>query len=255
MDIRVGTSGYDYPDWQGILYPTNLARQSYLEAYSQAFKTLELNFSYYGMPKYPNILTMVNRANSSMDFSIKAHKSLTHEIDLKTFKESAKEYLDGIRPLIDFNRLAAILFEFPSSFHYEFDQRKYLDKLLLEFVGLPCVVEFRNKEWFNERVFEGLTQRNVGLCLMDMPENAMPSGIQTAITSDTTYIRLHGRNQENWWTGNNVSRYDYLYTTSELHEWVVRIREAKTQKVRVYFNNHARGNAVKNAKQLEEMII
>jgi uncharacterized protein YecE (DUF72 family) len=201
-------------------------------------------------------MDMINRALPPMDFSIKAHQSLTHEIEPATFRESVKAYLEGIRPLVEFNRLSAILFEFPYSFHYEPDQRIYLDKLLNEFKGFPAVVEFRNKDWFNERVFDGLAQRKVGLCFMDMPANAMPEGIKTAITSDITYIRLHGRNEANWWEGTNVSRYDYHYSKSELQEWVLRIGEAKetSKKVRVYFNNHAHGNAVQNAKDMEELL-
>jgi uncharacterized protein YecE (DUF72 family) len=256
IDIRVGTSGFDYPDWAGILYPPDLPRRQFLEVYSQTFSTLELNFSYYGMPTYSKSMDMVNRANPKMDFSIKAHQSLTHKIDPSSLTSSAQEYLAGIQPLMDFNRLSAILFEFPYSFHYEPDHRIYLDKLLNEFKGLPVVVEFRHKDWFNERVFEGLAKRQVGLCLMDMPANAMPEGIKTALTSDICYIRLHGRNEANWWEGNNVSRYDYHYSKGELSDWVLRINDAKekTKKIRVYFNNHARGNAVQNAKDMKDLL-
>jgi len=189
-----------------------------------------------------------------MDFSIKAHQSLTHKIDLLHWKECAKEYREGIVPLIKSNRLAAILFEFPYSFHYIPDNRTYLDELIKDFNNLPVVIEFRNKEWFSERVYEGLAKRNIALCLMDMPNCYAPQ-MPDEIISDIMYIRFHGRNENNWYSGTNVSRYDYLYNEPELKEWVLRVnkQKEKTKKIRIYFNNHAKGNAVKNANMLKEM--
>jgi uncharacterized protein YecE (DUF72 family) len=256
IDIRIGTSGYDYPEWAGVLYPSEIKRSNYLEYYSKVFTTLELNFSYYGMPKEITLLNMINRAQSSMDFSIKAHQSLTHNIDQLKLKDYAKEYREGIHPLIRFNRLAAILFEFPFSFYYQPDNRKYLDKLLQEFTEYPIVIEFRNKDWYNQRVLDELMRRKICLCLMDMPENAMPTDILPTITSDLIYIRFHGRNAINWWNGNNVSRYDYLYNKDEMRDWSIKIidMEEKVKTIRIYFNNHARGNAVQNARMLNKLI-
>jgi uncharacterized protein YecE (DUF72 family) len=254
MDIRVGTSGYDYPDWAGILYPNDLPRDEYIKVYGQAFSTLELNFSYYRMPSAHNLETMIFRANRSMDFSIKANKALTHEV--KDWKADTKKYLAGIEPLINFHRLATILFEFPSSFHYVPDNRIYLANLLDEFKSLPVVVEFRNKDWFTERVYEGLAKRNVSLCYMDLPSSALKQEIKMPVNQEIVYWRLHGRNDTNWWNGDNVSRYDYLYSHDELAEVANQLHETgiKTKMVRVYFNNHAKGNAVQNAKEMGELL-
>jgi len=253
-DIRIGTSGFDYADWEGVLYPSGTKKTSYLEIYSENFSTLELNFSYYAMPKAQNLTKMLDRTRPSMDFSIKANKTLTHEIDESKWSENVKEYTEGILPLAEANRLSAILMEFPQSFHYEPNERRYLDKLLTQFDSFPVVVELRNKDWNNPRVIDALAKRNIGFCLMDMPFHDNEEKIP--ITSDLLYIRLHGRNAENWWTGNNISRYDYLYNNEELNFWVKSVRESeeKVKRVRIYFNNHAKGKAVENAKMIEELL-
>ncbi|MEI6874569.1 MAG: DUF72 domain-containing protein, partial [Spirochaetota bacterium] len=145
-DLRIGTSGYDYPEWKGVFYPPELPRNDFLAAYAGRFSTLELNFSYYGMPKAASIAALIDRARSPrLDFSIKAHRSLTHEIDPASYKEGAKEFRAGIGPLVRAGRLAAILLEFPFGFAYRPDERRYLEHILAEFEGLPLVVEFRHE--------------------------------------------------------------------------------------------------------------
>ncbi len=255
-DIRIGTSGYDYPEWRDALYPPGIQRKDYLSVYSRQFATLELNFSYYRMPEARGIGSLIDRADPALDFSIKAHRSLTHTIDASALGENAGGYLEGIEPLLAKERLFAVLFEFPYSFHYTPDNRVYLDRLLGEFTGIPSVVEFRNSGWFTDRVYDGLRERGASLCRTDMPASVLDPPAENVPAFDLAYLRFHGRNAADWWKGDNVSRYDYLYNREELLEWAGRLKsgEEKARRLRIYFNNHAKGNAVRNALMMKALM-
>jgi len=253
--IIIGTSGYSYKDWVGIIYPEGTKEKDFLQLYSQEFKMVELNFSYYKQPEAKMLQTMVNQTSSDFLFCIKAHKSLTHEIDAQ-LSENIAIFKRGISPLIDASKLGVVLFQFPYSFHYTDVNRKYLDELLRAFAGIPLVVEFRNDEWQKDSVYMGLKDRGIGLVNVDEPALKRLPKPTNLVTSDYAYIRLHGRNKANWWSGNNTTRYDYLYSEGELAEWLPRIMEIiKTAKLLlVAFNNHYKGQAVQNARQLQALL-
>ncbi len=255
-DIRVGTSGYDYPEWEGVLYPKGLGRKEYLGAYSESFGTVELNFSYYGMPKAENLRQMLYRTRRPIDFSVKANRTLTHEVNPATWKDSALEFRRGVEPLAEAGKLAAVLLEFPFEFRYRVEERRYLDRLLAELAGLPLVVEFRSAEWYAARVFEGLRARGAGFCVVDLPRLEGLPPVADLVTADLAYVRFHGRNGANWWGGDASFRCDYLYAAEELSGWVPRLEamSARAKTLRAYFNNHARGQAVKNARELAVLL-
>lgn len=254
-DIRIGTSGYDYPEWEDLLYSKGTGRKEYLGAYSEVFGTVELNFSYYGMPRPENIRELLARTRRPIDFAIKANQALTHKIDPATWEDSVSAFLKGISPLGEADRLCAVLIGFPYSFHYRDEERRYLDRLLKELAAFPLVVEFRNSEWFNARVIDGLKKRRVGLCSVDLPRLEGLPPLSDLVTSDLAYVRFHGRNEAAWWSGDAGTRYEYLYSRDELNAWIPRLEAMSTQakKIRVYFNNHRRGDAVTNATGLRAL--
>lgn len=255
-DLRIGTSGYDYPEWAGPFYPRGLGRREYLGYYSEHFGSIELNFSYYGMPRAEKLLDLLSRTRRPIDFSIKAHQSLTHKIDSATWKDSLDLFRKGITPLHKGGRLFAVLLSFPFSFHYREEERRYLARLLQGLKGLPLVVEFRNAEWFNARTIDGLKERKVGLCAVDLPRLEGLPPLSDLVTSDIAYVRFHGRNGENWWAGNSSSRYEYLYSKEELETWIPRLEAMSCQAraIRLYFNNHPRGDAPANARELTALV-
>lgn len=254
--IRIGTSGYSYKDWVGVLYPSDTRASDYLKFYSSEFDVAELNFSYYRMPEAQLSARMVSVTPPEFLFSVKAHKTLTHQFSLVGMASDVAEFVRGIDPIVEASKLAVILLQFPFSFHYNRDNREYLNKLCAQFGQLPLAVEFRNRYWQRDSVYEGLRERNVTYVNVDEPELSGLPLAQDIITSGTGYVRFHGRNSGNWWTGDNVSRYDYLYSDSELGEWVPRIEAmaAQASLVLVVFNNHSRGQAVKNARKLRQML-
>ncbi len=254
--ILVGTSGYSYTEWVGPVYPAGTTQGDYLGLYSRMFSTVELNFSYYRMPTAEQMRNLLKQADGRLTFSIKANEALTHTVETATWRQQATTFNEAVQPLQEAGKLGAVLLQFPYSFHYEPDQRRYLDALLRQMAPLPLSVEFRNGLWYNNRTFDALRERGVALTSVDLPAlNGLPPVVD-AVTSKLAYIRLHGRNKETWWGSDAAARYDYLYNKQELEAWVERIRAIARQAamILVYFNNHRRGQAVANAKSLLELL-
>ncbi|MDR1957218.1 MAG: DUF72 domain-containing protein [Treponema sp.] len=254
--IQIGTSGYAYAEWVGPVYPAGTKPDAYLHTYAGLFATVELNYSYYRMPSAEQLAGLMRKAPGTLSFSIKAHASLTHKRDQFTWKEQAQAFLDAVEPLRQAQRLEAALFQFPYSFHYEPENRRYLDRLLGAFREIPRVVEFRNAQWYQDRVIDGLRERPVTLAAVDLPALAGLPPTLEQVTSPLGYIRLHGRNKEAWWGADGAARYAYRYDEGELHGWGERIRRMQTQaeRILVYFNNHPQGQAAVNAQRLQELL-
>jgi uncharacterized protein YecE (DUF72 family) len=244
-DVAIATSGYSYDDWRGAFYPEALPKDDFLRYYALFFPFVELNFSYYAMPKASSLAAMAARTPSSFRFSIKAHKSLTHEPGA-AWRDDAVAFAKAVGALADAGRLAAVLVQLPYRFHHTPDNRSYLAALLAALAPLPLVVEFRNDEWRGERVYDELDRRGVGVAMVDRPELPGLPAIDERVTGGLAYMRFHGR---------NASRYDYLYSKEELAVTVPRLkRMAKAGNLLVAFNNHARANAVRNAGELKELL-
>jgi len=254
-EILIGTSGYSYNEWVGCVYPEGTKQKDFLSCYSELFPTVELNFSYYSMPKAQNLEKML-KEGGNLTFSIKAHRTLTHEIDPSLWENEAKTYLSAIEPMMKAGRLEAVLFQFPYSFHYTDDNRRYLDKLLKYFKEVPLAVEFRTADWCITKVIESMKIREIPLVSLDMPELPKLPPAMDIVTAQLSYIRLHGRNKESWWGNNDHARYDYLYTDNEIEVWAARIKRVSEQakRVLVYFNNHPFGKAVRNAQTLVKLL-
>ena len=255
-EILVGTCGYSYNEWVGPVYPQGTNKDQFLTLYAGRFNTVELDFAYYSMPQAVNIQRMADDA-PGLSFAVKAHQSLTHKVEAAKWKDEAKAYLRGIEPLLKKGCLEAVLLQFPFSFHYEADNRRYLAQLLDEFIGISVAVEFRNAEWMNNRVLDGLKERGAALVGLDMPDlKGLPSTADV-VTSPLAYFRLHGRNKETWWGSDSAARYDYLYSDSELAAITERVKQivANARRLVIYFNNHARSQAVMNAETLKKMLV
>lgn len=262
--IVIGTSGYSYKDWKGVFYPEDLSSKDYLSYYSKHFSSVELNFSYYKQPEASHLERMLLKTEDDFLFTVKAHQSLTHDRG-DGWKEEGRRFIEGISPMAAAKQLAAVLLQFPYSFHYTRENRIYLARLCEFFKsshGLPLAVEFRNREWQQESVYNELRQREVSAVLTDSPAlKGLPEDLpgketmDRGLTGKIAYLRFHGRNRENWWEGDNASRYDYLYSEEELTPWVSFLIEAalKTSLILVYFNNHHKGQAVQNGLTLRRL--
>ena len=253
--VLVGTSGYSYDDWVGPFYPAGTTRQDFLSLYAREFPVVELNFSYYQQPNPRMLERMAAGTPPGFTFALKAHRSMTHEIG-ESWEKDIAQFRAGLQPLFDAGKLGAVLLQFPYSFAYSPESRSRLAVLCEKLDGLPLAVEFRKREWMREQVFEGLRRRGVSLVSVDEPDlpNLLPPTTET--TGRFGYVRFHGRNKEAWWTGDNASRYDYLYKDDELGEWVQRIKSImeRVPVLLLFFNNHWRGNAAQNAREMRRLL-
>ncbi|MEW5815440.1 MAG: DUF72 domain-containing protein [Spirochaetota bacterium] len=253
--IFLGTSGYSYKDWIGPFYPQGMNPLKFLSYYAQFFPFVELNYSYYRQPDPLLTEKFIAQTPPHFLFSIKAHQSLTHQVTTNWQKEAAR-FKTGVAQLARQNRIAAVLLQFPFSFHYTRENRVYLGNLCTELHNLPLVVEFRNREWQNENVYGEMKERLLGLAVVDTPPLKGLPIPKTVATANISYIRFHGRNARNWWTGDNTTRYDYLYSVEELEEWIPPLLDL-SQKARLLllvFNNHFKGQAVTNAFQMKKLL-
>ena len=254
--IFIGTSGFSYNDWKDIFYPIHLPQSDFLSFYCQEFNTVELNFSYYRMPKFSQCRQMVEKSGNRVEFVIKAFKGLTHEITDQSISEVLPQFKESITPFLQSNTLGAVLVQLPQSFHYTPSSRVYLQSLIKGFQPIPVCVEFRQKEWLKDSVYATLKELNAGfVCVDEPPLKGLLPPVAVA-TSDIGYIRFHGRNRSKWYTGDSKERYDYLYSEDELTAWVPKIDRLaeQTEKVFVFFNNHKNAQAVINARMMINLL-
>jgi uncharacterized protein YecE (DUF72 family) len=216
---------------------------------------VEIDYSWYVMPKAGTLRNMAEQSMSGFLFSIKAHRSLTHEVS-EDWRGRASEFAKAVEALAETGKLAAILIQLPYRFSYTSENRLYLAELCASLGSFPIVVEFRNSDWYRQNVYDGLAQRNIGLAVLDRPELPGLPPETIIVTSPLVYYRLHGRNADLWWSGDATSRYEYDYSDAELKE---RARSLKgipgsVSKVLVAFNNHSKGYAPKNAKKMADIV-
>ncbi|MCP4602515.1 MAG: DUF72 domain-containing protein [Proteobacteria bacterium] len=252
--ITIGTSGFDYADWRGFFYPERLSRKTWLSYYAEQFAALELNFSYYCMPKPGQLASMIERTGGKVEFAIKAHRSMTHERTASDADYS--EFLGAVKELRQADRLGSVLAQFPYSFRQNEQNRVYLSRLV-ERIGSPLVLELRRSDWVTDPVLQWLERLGVGFCCVDEPhiKGLMPP--DAIATASPAYVRFHGRNAAKWYEHDRAEeRYDYRYNPSELKEWTLKIKkiEQKAGKVLVFFNNHFQAQAVDAAKIMERLL-
>jgi uncharacterized protein YecE (DUF72 family) len=257
--ILVGPAGWSYTDWEGIVYPHHKPRGFHEAAYlAQFFDTIEINTTFYSPPRAEVVKAWARRVafNPNFKFSAKLWKRFTHERnanlqDEKTFKQ-------GLAPLMDLGRLGALLLQMPWSFRNTPENHDYLSGLVMQFMEFPLVLEVRHSSWNKPEVFEWLAGLGVGFCNIDQPVIGQSIAPSARATAPVGYVRLHGRNYENWFTSNEhpEERYNYLYSLAELEPWVARIQNIaqRAEVTIVITNNHFQGKAIANALQLISLL-
>jgi uncharacterized protein YecE (DUF72 family) len=253
--IKIGTSGFSYPEWKGHFYPEKLQPQHMLAYYAQHFPAVEINSTYYHIPPARNMAAMAKRAEGRLEFAVKAHQEMTHARD--KYAETLPHFRDAIGPLRDAHCLGCVLVQFPFSFKSSPRNADLLRRMADDLRPDRVVVEFRHRGWITEETFSLLKNLGLSYCCVDEPHlpNLPPPVVRA--TASPAYVRFHGRNREKWWAHAEAwERYDYLYTEAELQDWVPHIRSlaSEAQKCFAFFNNHARGQAVTNAKMLATLL-
>lgn len=259
-NLFIGTSGYSYGEWvDSGFYPDGTHSSNMLDHYTRIFHTTELNYTWYQMPKAPAIERMCMRVPDHFRFAAKLTRTMTHEIKKGQWAKETLLYRQGIEPLVSSGKLLCVLIQLPPYFKRTPQFRNYLAALLDELTGLPLAVEFRHDSWVNDKVFAELERRRITLVCVDEPDlpGLLPR-LDTVTNPDLFYVRFHGRNARGWRSGNMQKQFDYDYADWELKEWADIIqnnlmRGAETGGI--YFNNHVRGQAPKNALRLISLLL
>jgi uncharacterized protein YecE (DUF72 family) len=269
--IYVGTAGWSYKDWEGIVYPAQIKKSQHpVEYMAKYFDMIEINTSFYGhiKPEWGKLWCRKARhVNPRFLFTAKLNRAFTHSpiaVVESTSADTVQIGPDderlakaGLDSIASENMLGALLMQFPISFKNTDRNRDYLDGLLDKFGQYPLVVEVRHNGWTNEGTLRYFAQKHVAFCNIDQPLLGKAVTPSSQVTSPIGYVRLHGRNYEQWFDSDSRNdRYNYLYTRPELEKWTERIQvvAGKAQKTFVVANNHFEGKAAVNALQLKSML-
>jgi uncharacterized protein YecE (DUF72 family) len=270
--IRIGTAGWSYKDWDGIFYPPEVQRRKVhpLEYLAYFFDVVEINTSFYGPLKPELVKLWVRRAaaaNPNFQFTAKLHRAFTHSpmavmeptsaATIKPTDEDEAAVREGLDALAGEGKLGALLIQFPVSFKNTLLNREYLDTLLRQFIEYPRVVEVRHSSWDNAETLAEFSRKNVSFCNIDQPTigNSLPP--TEYVTAPVGYVRLHGRNYDQWFDfESRDDRYNYLYTRPELEGWKTKIENIaeRAHVTYVITNNHYQGRAGANALELKSML-
>jgi uncharacterized protein YecE (DUF72 family) len=236
--LFIGTSGWSYSHWAGKFYPVEIPKTRWLEYYQRHFATVEINSSFYRLPKDTTLQKWREGVPGKFIFAVKASRYITHIKKLNDPVESSKLFLARARLLGD--KLGPILFQLPPGLKVRSDR-------LGELLGwlprdLRYCFEFRHTSWFCKEVYDLLRRYNSALCIADSPK--FPMVMQR--TADFSYLRLHG----------STILYQSRYTADELRIWAERIQRILDEgaDVYVYFDNDAEGYAVMNALELVSLL-
>jgi uncharacterized protein YecE (DUF72 family) len=268
-NIRIGTAGWSYKDWEGVFYPPGMSRrkQHPLQLVAQCFDMVEINSSFYGHIK-PEIAKLWSRivsdVNPNFVFTAKLHRSFTHSplsameptsaVSIRPNDEDERLARQGLEALAATGKFGALLIQFPVSFKNTALNREYLETLLRQFIEYPRAVEVRHSTWNNPETIAYFSERNVSFCNIDQPQIGRSLEPTSHVTSAVGYVRLHGRNYDQWFEAEKCAdRYNYLYKASELEGWKERIEDiaAKAKITFVVTNNHFEAKAGVNALQLK----
>jgi len=220
--VRIGCSGWNYKDWRQSFYPKGLPARLWLERYAEAFDTVEINNTFYRLPKQSAVENWVKQTPSGFVFTVKASRYLTHIKRLTTVEEGVKLLYERIEPLAQSPKMGPVLWQLPGNFQRDDERLRGALKGLPK--GRHCF-EFRHPSWFCDEVYKLLRRHRVALVIGDTPERPFQTH---EFTAAWTFVRFHYGHRGR---GGN-------YSHTELEEWAERIRDWRERvEVYAYFNN------------------
>ena len=236
LNIRIGTSGWTYPHWKEVFYPTGWPKSRWLEYYAQHFDTVELNATFYRLPNLKTFENWKARTPDHFLWALKANKYITHTKRLKEPEESLQRFYTAASGLKE--KLGPILFQLPPSL--SFDEIVFEDFCQSLNLSQQHTLEVRHPSWISDRLFAILEKHNISFCIAD---TAGRYPYHEVITADFVYIRLHG----------STKLYASDYSEGELQAWAEKIKAWKKE-THLFFDNDFGGYAVKNAKRFKEIL-
>lgn len=238
MSVCIGTSGWYYPHWVGPLFPRAMPRIDWLSHYARRFRCVEINHSFYRLPRADSVRTWLQRTPRDFRFTLKASRFITHMKKLQDCREPLDTLLAFAKPFGE--RLAAVLFQLPPHWRVNLGR---LDEFLALLPQRPaCAIEFRDPSWFVDDVYRLLEGYGVGFCQFDLAGFASP----TVVTDRLVYVRLHGPEVA----------YAGSYADADLRAWAARLGDwdAHGHDVFVFFDNDRDAAAVRDADRLARLV-
>jgi uncharacterized protein YecE (DUF72 family) len=239
-DVRIGCSGWNYSHWRnGVFYPPRLAPRDWLAFYARHFDTVEVNATFYRLPRREVVANWVRGSPATFLFTVKSSRYLTHVKRLTDLDSGLRLFYDRIAPLVRSPKLGPVLWQLPPTFQRDDERLAAALERLPE--GRHCF-EFRHESWFAPAVYELLRARGVALVIGDHPARPFQTH---ELTADWTFVRFHwgARGQR----GN--------YSKTELEEWAERIEGWRDRiDVYAYFNNDWEGFAIRNGLWLRQRL-
>lgn len=276
----IGTCGYSYPGeppngWSGVFYPKGGKKPvNELEFYAGYFNAVEINSTFYRPASAAMARGWVNKTPADFVFTVKAWQKFTHAAKLgdgasdtgerwAPFERADVErFSEGIEPLVEAGRLGALLFQYPAGFVRDAANLERLEAALSSFDICPKVVELRHRSWSDHRDETAalLGRLRTTWAFIDEPKFSTSVKQDLTATDELTYLRLHGRNAEKWWKHQDAwERYDYFYQAENIRRLAAKLKQlagkSPRSKFYVFFNNHARGQAVANALMLHRVLV
>jgi uncharacterized protein YecE (DUF72 family) len=233
--LHIGCSGYYYRQWRNTFYPSGIPAKNWLTYYSSVFNTVELNSSFYHIPRLQSLQKQFENTPDDFKFSVKVYKSITHYQKLKDCKQQIKDFKDLIQKGLA-HKLGCLLFQFPPSFTFS---KEHLHLILTQIPGeKENVIEFRHSSWWCEEVRSALAEKPLTFCNVDYTK------LPTEIRNETSlfYLRLHG----------TPNLFKTSYEDKRLQYYAQHI-PAKDS-VYVYFNNTFYDAGWQNAKEMIDLV-
>lgn len=219
MKVRVGTSGFSYKEWKGSFYPADLPASRMLEYYAERLPTVEINNTFYRMPKAEMLNKWAAGTSPDFRFVLKAPQRITHRERLRDSGASLSFFFDAARALG--SKLGPVLFQLPPFFKKDVPLLESFLTLLPE--DRPAAFEFRHPTWFSEDVYAALRGRGAALCCGDVDDASKSPPFVT--TANWGYLRL--RRTE--------------YGAGEIEAWADRIRSQEWEHAYVFFKHEEQG--------------
>jgi uncharacterized protein YecE (DUF72 family) len=235
MDIFVGTSGWQYADWRRRFYPDGLAQRRWLPYFSERFPCVEVNNTFYMLPKEETFVRWRRESAPGFVFAVKASRFITHIRRLRDAEDSVGGFWSHARRLG--SKLGPVLFQLPPNLKAEPERLEAFLRLLPR--SMRAAFEFRHKSWATDQVNSLLDEAGAALVLADRPGARVP----LEITGGWTYLRFH-----------QGSRTGPGYSRSKLRRYADRLVALDAREVWVFFNNDPGGAAVRDAVTLTELL-
>ena len=237
--VHIGCSGWNYKDWRERVYPKGCPASRWLEHYASVFDTVEVNTTFYRLPRRDAVGRWVEQTPAGFLFTVKMSRYVTHIKRLTGLEESIRRFYGAIEPLAESPKLGPVLWQLPPTFKR--NDERLVSALELLPAGRHCF-EFREPSWYADEVYELLRGHGVALVIPDSPKYPFRA---LELTADWTFVRFHHGSRGR--RGN--------YSESELDEWARRIDEWRREvDVYAYFNNDWEGFAVENGRRLKRSL-